>query len=230
MEQAARSKPVLIIGTSPARRRLLGLLKSNGHEVSCFDTAEDFLLDSPFHPGQIYIVCLRQPGISGFDIIRLLRQADRDSVIIALNDEESYEKELKAFEYGADYCVYEHAMPELVMAWIRNIETKLKKLEHVGRGIEFISEGFTIRRDGKAVKLTPQEYQLVDYLYRNLNSNVSRNDLMSVIGSEQAETRIVDVRIAGIRRKLAPLNLRIVTKRGEGYCLEVDQMGEFRAS
>jgi DNA-binding response OmpR family regulator len=230
MNQTTSSKPVLIIGSSSERSGLIQLLQNNGHDVSCFDSTEDFLVEAPFYRSQIYIVYLRQPGITGFDFIRLLRQADEDAVIIALNDEVSPEKELKAFEYGADYCVYEHAPPELVVVRINNIEAKMKKLELASRGIEFIAEGYTIRRDGKAVKLTPQEYQLVNYLYQNLGKSVSRSDLMAVIGNEQTETRIVDVRIAGIRRKLAPLHLQIVTKRGEGYCLMVDEASELRAS
>jgi DNA-binding response OmpR family regulator len=71
---------------------------------------------------------------------------------------------------------------------------------------EFILDDKTHRltRNGQKLELTPKEYELVSFLFRNIDQVLSRSDLLSHVWGCDADinTRTVDTHISRIRKKL----------------------------
>jgi two-component system phosphate regulon response regulator OmpR len=80
-----------------------------------------------------------------------------------------------------------------------------------------------LRRDGKLVKLTTRERELLRFFAERAGKTVARNDLMQPGAEENART--IDVQINRLRRKIetdpaTPVYLQTV--RGQGYTLYID--------
>jgi DNA-binding response OmpR family regulator len=73
--------------------------------------------------------------------------------------------------------------------------------------------------DGRPVRLTKREFELLRYFAQNKNRLVSRDLLLErVWGYEQVvETRSVDVHVGRLRSKLGPAGRQIQTLIGLGY-------------
>lgn len=79
--------------------------------------------------------------------------------------------------------------------------------------------------DGKQIKLTHKEFELVQYLFRNIGRIVSRNQILENVWGHKSEinTRTADTHISRIRNKLelVPTNgWRISSIYHHGYRLE----------
>ena len=80
-----------------------------------------------------------------------------------------------------------------------------------------------VHRDGQVVPLTPREGDILEYLVRNRDRVVTREDLLLDVWhyrSANVETRTVDIHIVGLRRKIEPDASKptlIQTVRGKGY-------------
>ncbi len=85
--------------------------------------------------------------------------------------------------------------------------------------------------DGRVIRLSKGEARLLHVLARSPGKAITRQELLAsvwnwfVAGEPSKiwqQTRLVDGRIAGLRRKLRPNNKLIVTVRGVGYRLNCD--------
>lgn len=75
--------------------------------------------------------------------------------------------------------------------------------------------------DGKEVKLTLKEYDLLRLMMTHPGKALSRTELLTTVwGGFVGETRTVDVHIGTLRAKLGSEAARIKTVRGIGYRLE----------
>ena len=77
------------------------------------------------------------------------------------------------------------------------------------------------------IKLKPMEARLMATLLRHANQTVSRATLMREVWHTEflGDTRTLDVHISWLRRKIEENPARprrLVTVRGVGYCLRVD--------
>jgi DNA-binding response OmpR family regulator len=80
-------------------------------------------------------------------------------------------------------------------------------------------DGVAVSVDGRAVKLTRREFELLRYLVQNKNRVVSRDRLLErVWGYDRlVETRSVDVHVGRLRGKLGEAGRQIETVVGLGY-------------
>ena len=79
-----------------------------------------------------------------------------------------------------------------------------------------------VTRDGREISLTDREFQLLEYLMKNQNKFLSREQIMKQIWQlEDTNTNVVDVYIYYLRTKIdADFEKKLLrTMRGVGYCL-----------
>ena len=70
--------------------------------------------------------------------------------------------------------------------------------------LELDSSMMEVRRAGKSIQLTPQEFKLLEYLMINKGRIVSRKMILSHIWkySNDLKTRVVDVYVGYLRKKI----------------------------
>ena len=144
---------------------------------------------------------------------------------VMLPDEDGYQildDKLRGLGLGAeDYIV----KPFEVLELLARVETVLRRTSRNATVFEFRDlvvdlNARQVRRAGREVALTPQEFALLESLVVNRNLALSREKLLALAWGYdyEGETRTVDVHIQRLRRKLG-LEKEIQTVFKVGYRL-----------
>lgn len=70
---------------------------------------------------------------------------------------------------------------------------------------------------GKPIALSKQEYELLVFLFLNPNKVFSREELLERIWKKDLSSRVVDVAVSRLRKKLLEYGKCITTRVGYGY-------------
>lgn len=168
----------------------------------------------------LIILDVMLPGLSGFDLIKLIG----DIPVIFVTAKSGLEDRLKGLSLGADdYIVKPFAMQEL----LARVSIVLRRTKRDDNTISF--DGLTVDigsrkvyRGDEKINLTPKEYALLEVLITHRNLALSREKLISMVWTYdyEGDTRTVDVHIQQLRQKLG-LKDRIKTIYKVGYRLEL---------
>ena len=90
-------------------------------------------------------------------------------------------------------------------------------------GIELDMERKRLNIDGRREDLTPIEFQLLYILIRNPGRIFNRDQILESVWRDVNVTeRTVDVHVTRLRKKLGDYGRFLVTRKGYGYCFEMD--------
>jgi len=168
------------------------------------------------------------PDIDGFELLRLIREANTVPVIM-LTAKGEEEDRVRGLELGADDYITKPFSPRELVSRVKAV---LRRVELAAGGTEgaidvdeHLKIDFNRREvwvDGKIIQLRPTEYRLLYHLVQNAGWVLSHEQLlMKVWGYEyQDEPHYVRLYINYLRKKLEkdPTNPRyILTERGAGY-------------
>jgi DNA-binding response OmpR family regulator len=176
----------------------------------------------------VMILDVMLPSLSGFEVIRKLREAGSKIPTIMLTAKGADEDKVHGLELGADdYVTKPFALPELVA----RVGAQVRRMRmDRGDGEVFEVDGMRFDlgrlqavRGEDTVDLTPREGEILRHLRARQGNVVTRDEfLLDVWGYPTAnvETRTVDNTLAALRKKIErdPSQPAIVlTVRGRGY-------------
>ena len=166
------------------------------------------------------------PDVNGWDIVRMLRSANKGMPILLLTALGTIEHRVKGLELGADdYLVKPFALEELHA----RIRALLRRHNNQGES-ELIVGNLTLnmgRRQvwmgGEELILTPKEYALLSRLMLKAGSPVHREILYNDIYNwdNEPSTNTLEVHIHNLRDKVGKARIRTV--RGFGYMLVANE-------
>jgi len=186
---------------------------SRGFEVETAIDGEDAIEKASRFPADLIILDVMLPKVNGYEVCRYLRQEEIHTPIIFLTAKGEESDILLGLGLGADdYLTKPFSIRELLAraeAVLRRAEIKSKgKLE----GSECCFGGFQLdfsaRKlrgvEGRAIKLSPREYELLAFLVRHGGEALSREQIMdSVWGfGARVTTRSIDRFITTLRKKI----------------------------
>jgi DNA-binding response OmpR family regulator len=202
---------VLVVDDEPQIRRALAInLRARGYQVDLAATGEEALKAAASQPPDVVILDLGLPGISGLQVIQGLRGWTRAPILVLSVREREADK-VAALDAGADdYVTKPFGINELLArlrAAIRRATPATEELPVVQTPdfrVDLAAKQVT--RDGREVRLTPTEWQLVEVLVRHRGRLVSQRQLLQEVWGPNygEETNYLRVFIAQIRRKLEP--------------------------
>lgn len=170
----------------------------------------------------LVILDLMLPDISGEDLCRMLRKEKNNVFIIMLTAKRDMENIIEGLNIGADdYITKPFEFSELlarIRALLRrNSEEKINILSDSGITI-YLEEGKVISGDNE-VKLTKKEFMILEYLIRNRNQLISRNQILEHSWDRNVDifSNIVDTHIKNLRKKLGRNGTAIESVYGGGY-------------
>ena len=228
MAMENKSARIMIIDDEPQMRRLLQVaLTAHGYEIRGAETGRAGIDQTAvFHPDLI-VLDLSLPDLDGIEVIKQLREWTQTPVIILSVREQEGDK-IAALDAGADdYVTKPFSMGEL----LARIRTALRHAAGAGDEPVLTFGGLVIdltRRyvavDGREVKLTPTEYELLRILAVNAGKVLTHRQLMRTVWgpSYEQETNYLRVYIRQLRQKIEPDPARprhIITEPGVGYRL-----------
>ena len=177
-------------------------------------------------PWDLIVLDLRLPGMNGLDVLRTMRDRGNATPVLVLTAQDAVEFKVDALRMGADdYVTKPFAMAELV-ARVEAISRRPKSLTPPVLQIADLTidtGSRQVTRAGKAIDLTPKEYDVLLYLARHAGRVMSRTLITEYVWDYHFDpgTNIVDVVINRLRKKIDQgREPRLIhTIRGVGYVL-----------
>ncbi len=179
-------------------------------------------------PPDLIILDLNLPVVSGLEVCRILRARPVTSrvPIIMLTARTGESDRVIGLDAGADdYVTKPFSLRELaarVRAVLRRGQPEASPRSadvFLGRLLEADFDAIAVKVEGRPVRLTRREFELLRYLVQNRNRVLTRDRLLErVWGYDRlVETRSVDVHVGRLRGKLGPVGRQIETVVGLGY-------------
>jgi two-component system OmpR family response regulator len=203
-------------------RQLKNALTGAGYAVDVAHDGEEghFLGDT--EPYDVVILDLGLPVLDGVSVLKQWRRAGRKMPVLILTARDRWSEKVAGFDAGADDYVTKPFQVEEVLARIRALIRRAAghatgELECGGLAINSGSGRVTV--DGSPVKLTAQEFRLLDYLMHHKGKIVSRTELTEHIYDQDfdRESNTIEVFVGRLRKKLGADYIHTV--RGLGYRL-----------
>ncbi len=211
------------------RANLQELLESEGHTTvgaGTFVDAHQAVLDQKF---DLVVLDLGLPGGDGLELLGPIRKQSATLPVMILTARDAIEDRVRGLDAGADdYLIKPFAHSEFLARsralLRRHSGPRESVIRFAGLELDFIAR--TVLRDEVLIELSQREFELLEYLLRHKDQNVSREMLAKDVWKEPAGilTNAIDVCINSLRRKieLPGLPKVITTIRGVGYMIRDD--------
>ncbi|MEC5342911.1 copper/silver response regulator transcription factor [Brenneria populi] len=177
----------------------------------------------------LIVLDIMLPDVNGWDIVRMLRAANKGFPILLLTALGTIEHRVKGLELGADdYLVKPFAFAEL----LARVKTLLRRGSAVISESQFQVADLTldlvsrkVSRGGVRITLTGKEFTLLEFFIRHQGEVLPRSLIASQVWDMNfdSDTNVIDVAVKRLRAKIDNdfASKLIQTVRGVGYVLEV---------
>ena len=203
---------ILVVDDEPQIRRVLRTtLSTQGYEVYDAKSGEEALLAIRDQRFDLVLLDLNMPGMGGLEACREIR-AGSDVAIIMLTVRNSEQDKVTALDAGADdYVTKPFGIPEL-LARIRAALRRLPVSPGADEGVirlETVEVDLTarrVRRDGKEIRLTPKEFDLLQYLAANPRIAIPHMKLLQAVWGPDYGDQVEYLRVFvnQLRKKIEP--------------------------
>lgn len=174
------------------------------------------------------------PKVNGFDLCKEIRLLNPNMPILMLTALGTTDDKLEGFDAGADdYMVKPFDFREL-NARINVLLKRKGQVQQVSQTNQLIYADLLIEistksvfRDGNEIKLTPKEFNLLEYMMQNPERVLSRMEIAEKVWDTHFDTgtNFIDVYINYLRKKVdKDYEVKLIqTKPGMGFILKQEQ-------
>jgi DNA-binding response OmpR family regulator len=205
-------------------------LGKEGYDVVITASGTDAVKQARETRPDIVLLDIMVPHLNGWEVCRRLKQdaETRNIPVIMVTGRAEEGDKVLGFEMGADDYVTKPFSPRELLARVRAVVRRGRgdggeRQTHVRVGdLEIDRPRFEVRLKGRAVELTPKEFELLTILASAPGRVFGREELLDAVWGRDGfvEPRTVDVHVARLRAKFTDAKLPppgIETVRGVGY-------------
>ena len=225
-------KKLLVVDDDDEIRELLEFdLAHSGYIVDTACDGLDGLNKAVNNHYDLVLLDVMMPKMNGFDVCKNLRKAKPNIPVLLLTAKGTINDKTQGFDCGADdYLVKPFDIQEVLLRvkalMRRNTDTPQNessfKQEILKMGdIELFPEALETSINGKKIKLTPTEFEILYCLMQHFNESVSLAVLLDEVWGYDSDedVRMVRVHVGGLRQKIEtdtknPKYLHTVTNVG----------------
>jgi phosphate regulon transcriptional regulator PhoB len=203
-------------------------LTREGYDVVVAGSGGDAIKQAREVQPDLVLLDIMVPQVNGWEVCRRLKQ-DAETraipVIMVTGRVEEGDKVL-GFEMGADDYVTKPFSPRELVARVRAVARRGRREERPAQlkagDLEIDRHRFEVRVKGRAIELTPKEFELLAILVGAPGRVFGREELLDAVWGRDGfvEPRTVDVHVARLRGKFTAARLPVPgveTVRGVGY-------------
>jgi two-component system, OmpR family, KDP operon response regulator KdpE len=222
------SVSILVVDDETPIRRLLRLgLGSEGYRVTEAPSGRLAIQALKEAEPDLVVLDLGLPDISGLELLRRWRAEGIATPVVILSSRTDEAGIVEALESGADdYVTKPFGMNELAA----RIRTALRhRFQAQGERPVYVSGGLSVdlvRRivkvDGREVKLSPKEYDILSLLVRHAGKVITHKLLLDQVWDGASDQQYVRIYVRQLRQKIEPQPDQpryITTETGVGYRL-----------
>jgi two-component system, OmpR family, KDP operon response regulator KdpE len=220
---------ILVVDDEPPIRRLLrtGLASQGFDVVDVADGQEALQALAGKH--DLIILDLGLPDMKGLDVLRTIRSRGNQTPVVILSSRDDENGKVEAFDVGADdYVTKPFGMNELVA----RVRTALRHgIQSQGVPPIFEVDGLEVdlvrrivKREGREIKLSPKEYDLLRLLVQNAGRVLTHAYLLRQVWGATTDAQQLRVYIGQLRQKIERVPdqpVIVVTEVGVGYRLRI---------
>lgn len=172
----------------------------------------------------LIILDVMLPGISGIEICKKLREENNHTPILMLTARGQTGDKVQGLNSGADdYLTKPFAFEEL-LARIKAVSRRPKKTTgsiYSAADLTLDTLTYEVKRGEKKIPLSAKEFSLLEYLMRNKNTVISKDQIIEHVWDYDSDIlpNTVEVFVGYLRNKLGKPDV-ITTVRGFGYKIE----------
>lgn len=219
------SQLILVVDDEPKVVRLArDYLEKNGFRVITAADGQSALTIARREKPDLVILDLMLPHIDGREVCRILRR-ESDIPIIMLTALSEEIDQVTGLEIGADDYITKPFSVRTLVARVRALlrrtrgDIKTSSIIRIG-GLEIDSEKYVVSFNSSPLKLTPNEFKLLQILANRPGQTLTREQLLDDLhGAASSVDRSVDSHIKNLRKKIeiASGKAMIETVYGIGY-------------
>lgn len=221
---AAATKLLLVEDDKILSKLVKKQLNKAGYEVDIAPDGELAEISATTRQYDLMILDLNLPKKNGLEVLESLRKAGYSIPVLILTAKDKAEDRVKGLRLGADDYLgkpFDSAeLLERIQAILRRSGTERNSLLQAGDVILDLVKR-TVTREGKNIRLTPKEFDLLAFFIRNKNQIVTRRRLAEQVWGYTFDTgtNVVDVYVGYLRENIDKdfRKKLIQTVRGEGF-------------
>lgn len=198
-------------------------LEQKSYSVDCAYDGESGEEKAILNEYDLIILDIMLPKKDGVDVCKELRSQNINTPIIMLTAKGELDDKIEGLDSGADdYLIKPFALQELfarMRALLRRPEQRVDEIL-TAQDISLDNARYVVQKGEINLQLTLKEYTLLEYLLRNKNRTLTREQILDHCWDHAFDSfsNIVDVYIKQLRKKLNDKNERYIkTIRGIGY-------------
>jgi two-component system phosphate regulon response regulator OmpR len=200
-------------------------LEGKGFEVTTCPSASEASELTSLFLYDLIILDIMMPNISGIDFLRDFRIKDKNTPVLMLTANNQITKKGDSYDSGCDDYLIKPFEPDELLMRIKKLlnprlnKNKVNKVAYFGEYIFDVATKVLKNKDN-VINLTSTEITIIEFLVKNINIEVSREEIAKTLG-ESINLRSIDVTITRLRKKLIASNNDSIlrTIRGKGYML-----------
>jgi two-component system, OmpR family, KDP operon response regulator KdpE len=177
---------IIIVDDDPQIRRVMRVtLTGQGYEVDDAKNGEAALEKLRDQRFDLVLLDMNMPGIGGLETCRTIR-AQSDVAIIMLTVRDADSDKVDALDAGADDYITKPYNPPELLARIRAALRRTPSMQGpTGRitlgSVEVDFDSRQVSADGRRVRLTPKEFDLLRYFVGHANKTLSHRELLQAV-------------------------------------------------
>jgi len=177
----------------------------------------------------LIILDLMLPGMNGYEVCKRLKESKPEIPVLMLTAKSQEADVVTGLDLGADdYMTKPFSVLEL-LARINALLRRLPSNSSVADTYKFGNTEINFRtyeayKDGKSLRFSPREFEILRYLLERKGEVVTRDELLNRVWGYDSfpYTRTIDAHIAALRKKIEEKPDKpelIITIHGKGYKL-----------
>lgn len=203
---------ILVVDDEPQIRRVMRtVLASNGYEAYEARTGEEALEVLREENPDLILLDMNMPGMGGLAACREIRTVS-EAAIVVLSVRDGEKDKIAALDAGADDYI---TKPFSVNELIARIRANLRRVSALSEQTAAICISSDLKVDlglrqvtarGQQVRLTPKEFELLQYFVSNINKPVSHRKLLQTIWGPDYGDQVEYLRVfvRQLRKKIEP--------------------------
>ncbi len=224
VESVSKGRVLVVDDDASLAEMLTIVLRQEGFDSLVCDRGDRAMAAFHEYRPDLVLLDLMLPGLDGIDVCKEIRSESGVPIVMLTAKSDTIDVVL-GLESGADDYIVKPFKPKELVARVR---ARVRRLDPPGNDTLSIGDvqidvaGHSVTRGGRAVNLTPLEFDLLVCLARKPWQVFTREILLEQVWGyrHQADTRLVNVHVQRLRSKIEhdPENPEVViTVRGVGY-------------
>jgi len=232
-----KKSKILIVEDEIKLARFVELeLKHEGYDVVVANDGRSGLICFETCRPDVVLLDLMLPELSGIEVCRRIRKTSDVPVIMLTAKGETMDKVIGLDSGADDYMTKPFAIEELLARLRAALRRKVKSGSGENESVLKLNAltidvaRHTVKYGDNMIELTKREFELLEYLVRNKNIVLTREQILNKVWGYDyiGETNVVDVYIRYLRTKIDDkYDVKLIhTIRGVGYYAKDDEQAD----